>query len=77
MLNLNAGNSGAGEIEDKDVIATVQPMDMEDIMQKIKLTADNAAITTSDLATVIGRVKTGKGAVGKLFMNTFFAETLD
>lgn len=77
VLTINAGTTGAGEIEDKDVITSIQAVNMDDIMEKIKLTADNAALITTDLATVISNVSQGKGAIGKLFMDSAFAETLD
>ncbi len=77
VMTINPGTAGAGEIEDNDVLATIQPVNMDDIMLKIKMTADNAALITSDLATVMNSVSMGKGTIGKLFMDSTLAETLD
>ncbi len=77
VMTINPGTSGAGEIEDNDEIATVQPVNMDDIMLKIQVTADNAALITRDLATVVNNVSSGKGTIGMLFMDPTFAKNLN
>jgi phospholipid/cholesterol/gamma-HCH transport system substrate-binding protein len=46
-------------------------------LYKLKLTADNSAIITNDLVVIMGNIRNGKGTIGKLFMDTAFAENLD
>jgi phospholipid/cholesterol/gamma-HCH transport system substrate-binding protein len=50
---------------------------MDDILLKVKITADNAADLTGDLSAIVRNIRVGKGTIGKLFMDTAFAETLD
>lgn len=71
------GTSKAKGIANNDVIQTTTPINMDDILLKLKVTGDNAAIITGDLAAIIGTIRSGKGTVGKLFMDSAFAQTVD
>jgi phospholipid/cholesterol/gamma-HCH transport system substrate-binding protein len=77
ILSIIPGNPGLPEIADKDYLETTVPVSMDDIMQKIKITSDNAALITGDLADIIGTIHDGKGTIGKLFMDSVFAQNLD
>ena len=50
---------------------------MDDIMLKVKTTADNAADISADLAVIMDNITQGKGTIGKLFMDSSFATNLD
>lgn len=69
--------SSAEVLKDNDQIATTQPVSMDDILENLKITTDNAADITDDLAEVIGNIRSGRGTIGKLLMDTVFATTLD
>ena len=56
-----------GEGED---LATLRPIETEAIMASLKTSADNAAIITSNLADISGRISHGRGALGKLLNDT-------
>jgi phospholipid/cholesterol/gamma-HCH transport system substrate-binding protein len=77
ILLIIPGEANDETIVDNDTIATAQPVNMEDIMIKLKATADNAASLTEDLAAITNNVRSGKGTVGKLFMDSEFAGNLD
>ena len=64
-------------IQNNDTIATTRPVSMDDIMIKVKETSDNAAYITGDLAVVMHNIRMGKGTIGKLFIDSTFANTLD
>jgi phospholipid/cholesterol/gamma-HCH transport system substrate-binding protein len=71
------GSAGKKEIEDKDFLVTTVPVSMDEILEKLKTTSNNAASITDDMAAIMHSMRSGKGTVGKLFMDTVFAETLD
>ncbi|TVR80574.1 MAG: MCE family protein [Chitinophagaceae bacterium] len=77
VMTINPGSTGGAEIENGDEIATIQPVTIDDIMVKLKETADNAALITKDLAIVMNNVSSGKGTIGKLFMDSSLADNLD
>ena len=71
------GTTGKQQISDNDIIETTRPVSMDDILLKIKVTSDNAADITGGLSAIIGNIREGKGTIGKLFMDSTFAQNLD
>lgn len=70
------GTFGEKEIEHNDFIATSLSVSMDDILQKLKITSENAANITSDLSMIMNNISSGQGTVGMLFMDTVFASNL-
>ncbi|HEX7413441.1 MAG TPA: MlaD family protein [Bacteroidia bacterium] len=77
IVIITSGTRGKPELVDNDTIATAQPLSMDDILLKIKVTAENAANITSDMAAITKNIRSGKGTIGKLFMDSTFAKNLD
>ncbi|MES2286485.1 MAG: MlaD family protein [Bacteroidota bacterium] len=71
------GPIGKKELHDNDTIETAQAVSMDDILLKIKVTADNAAFITDDLAIIMQSIREGKGTIGKLLMDSTLAQNLD
>ncbi|MDF2449051.1 MAG: hypothetical protein K0R26_1555 [Bacteroidota bacterium] len=71
------GTIGHREVQDKDFLVTTVPVSMDEILANLKTTSTNAATITDDLAAMLHSMRSGKGAVGKLFMDTVFADNLD
>jgi phospholipid/cholesterol/gamma-HCH transport system substrate-binding protein len=64
-------------IANNDIIETVKPISMDDILQKVKITADNAADITDDIAFMTDNIRRGKGTIGKIFFDSAFAKNMD
>lgn len=77
IVQIIPGGTCNQELSDNDFIKTVQSVSVDEILEKIKVTADNAAIITTDLAIIIENIKNGKGTVGKLFMDSTLAKIFD
>ncbi len=77
ILTIMPGTADEAIIENNDYIRTTMPISMDDILLKLKVTGDNAATITGDLAAIIGNIRSGRGTMGKLFMDSSFAENLD
>ncbi|MES2141030.1 MAG: MlaD family protein [Bacteroidota bacterium] len=71
------GPVGKKELNNNDTIETAQAVSMDDILIKIKVTADNAAFITDDLAIIMQSIREGKGTIGKLLMDSTLAQNLD
>jgi phospholipid/cholesterol/gamma-HCH transport system substrate-binding protein len=65
------------EITDNAVIQTTQSVNMDDILKKVKISADNAARITDDLAIIIDNIRRGKGTIGELVMDKRMAHNVD
>lgn len=76
IVQIVPGTSGQKMIQDNDVINSDVPIDMDDIMEKLAITTENAATITSNLADITTNLKDGQGTIGMLLMDTAFAQTL-
>ena len=77
LVIITPGTTGLDPIQNKDFIATVVPVSLDDIMLKLKVTSTNAAVITDDLALIVGNISAGRGTIGKLFMDNGFAQNID
>jgi len=77
IVLITPGTSNSKEIVNNDLIETAKAVNMDDILLKLKTTTNNAAAITSDLAAIMSDVRSGKGTIGKLFMDSTFAQTVD
>lgn len=77
IANIITGISLSPQIKDNDTLYSIQPLSMDDILVQLNETTENAAMITGDLAIIISGIRSGKGTIGKLFMDSAFAETID
>ena len=72
---------GAGRnqepIADNGIIATSKSASIDDILASLKVTGDNAARITDDLAAVMDNIRKGRGTIGKLLMDSTMAKNVD
>ena len=77
ILIINPGLGGKPEMKDNDIIQTVQPIDMDDVMLSLKTTIDNASHITNDLSRITNNIQSGKGTIGRLLMDPSLAQNFD
>jgi len=68
-LIISPGTGDKKIIEDNDIIATIQPTDIDAILKSLKTTIDNTSAITSDLAKIATNIESGKGTIGRLMMD--------
>src|ERR1051326_217988 len=73
---ISPGISGP-TIKNNEIIESRQPITMEDIMSQLKRTTSNASQITDDLTAITGSIRSGKGVIGKLFMDSTLADNVD
>jgi len=69
--------AGKQPLVDNDIIETVKAVSMDDILQKIKVSSDNAANITGDLAVITQNIREGKGTIGRLLMDSVLAQNVN
>lgn len=69
-INITHGSLSQTPIAENGFMLTEQPVATDEILGKLKTTADN-------LASITGNVSSGKGTIGKLFMDTNMANSLN
>jgi phospholipid/cholesterol/gamma-HCH transport system substrate-binding protein len=76
IVTISPGEKSKIAIKDNDVIHTSVPIDMDDILYKLKVTSENAADITGNLSAITSNLREGKGTFGMLLMDTTFAQDL-
>lgn len=77
VINLLAGTPGKPNIKDGGTVETIAAVSIDAIMKNLEVTTLNAAGITNDISVLTYNMRTGKGVIGKLFIDTALANTLD
>jgi phospholipid/cholesterol/gamma-HCH transport system substrate-binding protein len=77
IMSISPGTSDQKPIENNDFIKTTIPINIDDILVKIKVTADNAAIISSQLGGILTKVNSGNGTIGRLLQDSTIAENIN
>ncbi|MBE2217273.1 MAG: MCE family protein [Ignavibacteria bacterium] len=77
VIDITPGTPGAPEIMDGEMLASIKPVEVSDIMNSLKESGDNAADVTKDLAEIIGKVNSGQGTLGQLVNNDTLYRSID
>ena len=77
VLVISPGTGGKKTIENDDVIATTQPIDMDEIMKSLKTTIDNTADITGNLAKISTNIESGEGTIGRLMMDKSWRQDIE
>jgi len=76
VLIIYPGNNSTEIIKNNGVLASTNALEMEDIMQSVKKSVDNAGIITAQLAEFTFKMNNGKGSLSKLISDEEFANSL-
>jgi phospholipid/cholesterol/gamma-HCH transport system substrate-binding protein len=76
IMSITAGTTGQAVLKNNDIIETARSVNMDDILVKVKVTADNASVITGGLAEIVENIREGKGTIGKLLMDSTFADNV-
>jgi phospholipid/cholesterol/gamma-HCH transport system substrate-binding protein len=76
VVVLAPGSDDGAQVVNNDIIRTSIPVTVDDIMKHLNHTGENVVAITNDLATLTGTIRSGKGTMGKMFMDKEFAADL-
>lgn len=71
------GVNSTEEVGEGNELASVNPMDVDRVFNKLVRVADNAEVLTSNLADIVAKVNNGKGSIGRLLNNDKIARDLE
>ncbi|MGP8215201.1 MAG: MlaD family protein [Bacteroidia bacterium] len=77
IVSIIPGTPGKEELSDNDFIETTVPINIDDILLKIKTTSDNSASISGNMAAIVQNIRDGKGTIGELFMDSILARNVD
>ncbi|KUG25687.1 vpsc protein [hydrocarbon metagenome] len=76
-LIINPGTGNKQVIENNDIIQTIQPVTIDDIIQSLNSTIENTASITGDLAIITKKIESGEGTIGRLIMDKKWRENFE
>ncbi len=76
VLTISPGTNSTTTVSDNDKIATKKAVEMEDIMNSVKYSVDNAGVITAQLAQFTTKMNSGNGALNKLISDEEFSNSL-
>jgi phospholipid/cholesterol/gamma-HCH transport system substrate-binding protein len=77
LMIINQGSNGTVVVHEGQQLESKEPVEMEDIMASIQITAVNAAIISGHLAEIMTSISLGKGTLGRLIQDSTIAENLN
>lgn len=78
LVVINPGGITSHQVvNDGDKLATVNPLDVDKLINKFTKIADNGAILTENLGGIVEKINKGKGSLGRLLNNDKMAKDLE
>jgi phospholipid/cholesterol/gamma-HCH transport system substrate-binding protein len=77
ILIISQGSTEAPLAKDGQYIASNEPVETDAIMSSLKVTAENAAIISDQLAEIVIKVNTGNGTLWRLIQDSTIAENIN
>jgi len=77
VLIITQGSNDAPLVKDGQRIASKEPVETDAIMASLKVTADNAAIISGQLAEIMIKINSGNGTLGRLIQDSTIAENIN
>lgn len=77
LIDITPGTPGTPAIQDNEMLASVKPVEVADIMASLKESTENASDITKDLSDISGKVNNGQGTLGQLVNNDTLYRSAD
>ncbi len=77
ILVITPGTSGEQQAEENDYLFSETPVEMDDILASVKISAENLEIITDQLAEITYNINNGNGLISKLITDDKFSKTLN
>ena len=77
IINIHAGTFNTPNIDEGDILETVEVVQIDAIMRELNISSKNTTIITSNLAEITEKINQGEGIFGKLFTDTSFTNNLE
>jgi len=77
VIDIAPGTPGAPEIQAGEMLGSIKPVEVADIMNSLKESSDNASDITKDLSEITSKVNLGQGTLGQLVNNDTLYRSID
>lgn len=76
LVDILPGSVNGPQVKSGDLILSAKPIDLNEIMGSLQRTGENIEHITHDFSLIMHNVSHGKGTIGKVLVDSAFAETL-
>jgi phospholipid/cholesterol/gamma-HCH transport system substrate-binding protein len=76
ILIISHGSPDSPSAKDGEYISSREPVETDEIVLSLKVTAENAEIVSDQLAEIMFKVNTGSGTLGRLIQDSSIAENI-
>jgi phospholipid/cholesterol/gamma-HCH transport system substrate-binding protein len=77
ILMISHGSADTTSAKDGQFILSDEPVETDAIISSLRVTAENAAVISDQLAEIMFKVNNGSGTLGRLIQDSTIAENLD
>jgi phospholipid/cholesterol/gamma-HCH transport system substrate-binding protein len=77
ILVITQGSSGAPPVKEGQMLISVEPVELDAIIQSLSVTALNAEVITDQLAEIMVNINQGQGTLGMLIQDTTIAGNIN
>lgn len=77
VVSISNGAANSKSITDNQLIDSNEPVEMDEIMQSLEVTAGNAAIASEEITQILYKINKGEGTLGRLINDEDIANNLD
>jgi phospholipid/cholesterol/gamma-HCH transport system substrate-binding protein len=75
LVNINSGTSAAESIQDGDVLKTLRPIEMDEMVRTLNVTNENIMVISSNLRSITDKIS-NKNSLWNILMDTMVAENV-
>ena len=77
VLIITQGSTDAESVKDREMLLSIEPVELDAIMASLLVSASNAEVVTKQLAEVMINVNQGNGTIGRLIQDSIIAENIN
>jgi phospholipid/cholesterol/gamma-HCH transport system substrate-binding protein len=77
LMVITQGSAEAALVKGGELLSSKEPVEMDQIMESLQVTADNAAVISAQLAEIMIKINSGNGTMGRLIQDSTIAENLN
>lgn len=77
IMTILPGTEESPSIQEGDVLRSVEPVEIDDIMKEVQSSAEKINVVSSNLIGITEKINRGDGIFGKIFTDTSFTSNLD
>lgn len=77
IISITQGTPASESVKNNDIVRSLDPVETDEIMANLKVTTENAAVITDQLAEIMIKINSGKGTLGKLIEDTTIAVSIE